>query len=70
MTKIGTKCVFKPILYMSLIALYVVFNDVINIFLNAQGKQSFDLPICDSNIEHESIPVITYESQTTVVRVI
>ncbi|QCD81888.1 hypothetical protein DEO72_LG2g2218 [Vigna unguiculata] len=29
-----------------------------------EGKQSFDLPICDSNNEHESIPIITYESQT------
>jgi len=55
---------------MSLIALYVVFYHVINICLNAQGKQSFHLPVCDSNNENESFPIITYESQTDVVRLI
>jgi len=55
---------------MSLIALYIVFYDVKDLFLNPQGKESFGLPICDSNIENESILVITCESQTKVVRVI
>jgi len=51
--------------------LYVYgFYEVINLFLNAQGKESFGIPICDSNNEDETIVVITCESQTEMVRVI
>ncbi|QCD92759.1 Nucleic acid-binding [Vigna unguiculata] len=31
------------------------------------GKQSFHLPVCDSNNENESFPITTYESQTDVI---
>ena len=66
----GRDQIQKVKLFMSLIALYVVFYDLINICLNAQGKQSFHISVSDSNNENESFPIISYESQTDVVRLI